>query len=74
MKHTLLLSTGGLGADNLPSQELPTLSFVIHRNKGVNNVKIHPQATKGHLMVGVTFILLSLGSFVAGLFLDSKIR
>jgi len=36
-------------------------------------MKIHPQATKGHLMVGATLILLSLGSFVAGLFWDSKI-
>lgn len=36
-------------------------------------MKIHPQAAKGHLIVGVTLILFSLGSFVAGLFLDSKI-
>jgi hypothetical protein len=36
-------------------------------------MKIHPQATKGHLMVGIILILLSLGSFIASLLLDTNI-
>jgi hypothetical protein len=36
-------------------------------------MKLHPQATKGHLMVGIALILLSLGSLVASLILDAKI-
>jgi hypothetical protein len=36
-------------------------------------MKIHPQATKGHLMVGIILILLSLSSFIASLLLDVKI-
>jgi len=36
-------------------------------------MKIHPQATKGHLMVGITLILLSLSSLIASLILDTKI-
>lgn len=30
-------------------------------------MKIHPQATTGHLMVGITLILLSLSSLIASL-------
>ena len=36
-------------------------------------MKIHPQATQTHLMVGIILILLSLSSFIASLLLDSKI-
>jgi hypothetical protein len=36
-------------------------------------MKIHPHATKGHLIVGMTLILLSLTSLIANLFLNSKI-
>jgi hypothetical protein len=36
-------------------------------------MKLHPQATKGHLMVGIALILLSLGSLIASLFPDTKI-
>jgi hypothetical protein len=36
-------------------------------------MKINPQATKGHLVVGTLLILLALGSMLAGLFVDSKI-
>lgn len=36
-------------------------------------MKIHPQATTGHLMVGITLILLSLSSLIASLILDTKI-
>jgi hypothetical protein len=36
-------------------------------------MKIHPQATKGHLMVGIALILLSLGSLIASLILSTKI-
>jgi hypothetical protein len=35
-------------------------------------IKIHPQATKGHLIVGIILILLSLGSFIASLTLDKQ--
>ncbi|MBN1668218.1 MAG: hypothetical protein JW862_14090 [Anaerolineales bacterium] len=35
-------------------------------------MKIHPQATKGHLIVWIALILLSLGSLVASLILDTK--
>ena len=37
------------------------------------SVKIHPQATKGHLIVGSALILLSLGSLIASLILGTKI-
>jgi hypothetical protein len=30
-------------------------------------MKIHPQATKGHLFVGIILVLLSLGAFIATL-------
>jgi hypothetical protein len=36
------------------------------------NVKLSPQATKGHLIVGVLLILFSLGSMLAGMFIPSK--
>lgn len=36
-------------------------------------MKLHPQATKGHLIVGSALILLSLGSLIASLILDTKI-
>ena len=36
-------------------------------------MKLHPQATKGHLMVGIALILLSLGSLIASFILDAKI-
>ncbi|MBN2500318.1 MAG: hypothetical protein JXB38_06080 [Anaerolineales bacterium] len=36
-------------------------------------MKIHPQATKGHLMVGIALILLSLGSLIASFLLDIQI-
>jgi hypothetical protein len=37
------------------------------------SIKLSPQATKGHLVVGALLILLALGSLLAGLFVDSKI-
>jgi len=36
-------------------------------------MKLHPQATKGHLMVGSALILLSLSCSIASLLLDNKI-
>jgi hypothetical protein len=36
-------------------------------------MKLHPQATKGHLLIGVALIVLSLGSLIASLILDAKI-
>ncbi|MBN1919991.1 MAG: hypothetical protein JW892_02000 [Anaerolineae bacterium] len=36
-------------------------------------MKIHPQATKGHLIVGSALILLSPGSLIASFFLDTQI-
>jgi hypothetical protein len=36
-------------------------------------MKLHPNATKGHLIIGIVLILLSLGSFLASLMLDTKI-
>lgn len=36
-------------------------------------MKLHPQATKGHLLVGLALILLSLGSLIASLILDIQI-
>jgi len=36
-------------------------------------MKLHPQATNGHLIVGIALILLSLGSLIASLILDTKI-
>jgi hypothetical protein len=36
-------------------------------------MKIHPQATKGHLIVGITLILLSLGSLIASFILDTQL-
>ncbi len=36
-------------------------------------MKIHPQATQGHLMVGIALILLSLGSLIASFILDTQI-
>lgn len=42
-------------------------------NEGANTMKLHPQATKGHLLVGSALILLALGSSIASLILDTKI-
>jgi hypothetical protein len=36
-------------------------------------MKIHPQATQGHLLVGSALILLSLGSLIASFLLDTQI-
>jgi hypothetical protein len=36
-------------------------------------MKLHPQATQGHWMVGIALILLSLGSLIASFFLDTQI-
>ena len=36
-------------------------------------MKPHPQATKGHVIVGIALILLSLGSLIASFILDAKI-
>jgi hypothetical protein len=36
-------------------------------------MKLHPHAAKGHLLVGIALILLSLGSLVASSVLDAKI-
>lgn len=36
-------------------------------------MKIHPQATKGHLIVGIALILLSLVSLIASFLLDTQI-
>ncbi len=36
-------------------------------------MKLHSQATKGHLMVGIALILLSLGSLIANLILDAGV-
>lgn len=36
-------------------------------------MKLHPQATQGHSMVGIALILLSLGSLIASFFLDTQI-
>lgn len=36
-------------------------------------MRLHPQATQGHLNVGIALILLSLGSLIAGLVLDSQV-
>jgi hypothetical protein len=36
-------------------------------------VKLHPQATKGHLLIGIALILLSLGSLFTSLILVTKI-
>ena len=36
-------------------------------------MKISPQATKNHLIVGALLILLSLGSMVVDMLIDSKI-
>lgn len=36
-------------------------------------MKIHPRATKGHLIVGLVLILLSLGSLLASFVLCTKI-
>ena len=36
-------------------------------------MKLHPQATKGHLIVGITLILLALSSAIASLVLDAEI-
>ena len=36
-------------------------------------MKIHPQATKGHLIVGITLILLSLGSLITSFILDTQL-
>lgn len=35
-------------------------------------MKLHPQATKGHLLIGVALILLSLGSLIASLIMDAR--
>jgi len=36
-------------------------------------MKLHSRATKGHLIVGIVLILLSLGSLIASFFLDTQI-
>lgn len=36
-------------------------------------MKLHPQATKGHLIVGIILVLLSLGSLIASLVLDTQL-
>jgi hypothetical protein len=36
-------------------------------------MKISQQATKGHLIVGIVLVLLSLGSFITTLFLKQNI-
>jgi hypothetical protein len=36
-------------------------------------MKLHPQATKRHLIVGIILLLLSLSSLIASLSLDTKI-
>ena len=36
-------------------------------------MKLSPQATKGHLIVGAILILLALGSMLAGMLLGAKI-
>ncbi len=36
-------------------------------------MKLHPQATKGHLMAGITLILLSLSSLIASFILNTQI-
>ncbi|MFO7583774.1 MAG: hypothetical protein R6W69_03510 [Anaerolineales bacterium] len=36
-------------------------------------MKLHPQATKGHLLIGIALILLSLGSLFTSLILVTKI-
>jgi hypothetical protein len=36
-------------------------------------MKLHPQATKGHLIVGIVLVLLSLGSLIASFLLDTQI-
>ena len=36
-------------------------------------MKLSPQATKGHIIVGVLLILLALGSMLAFMFVASKI-
>jgi len=36
-------------------------------------MKIHAQAVKGHLIVGIALILLSLGSLIASFLLNTKI-
>ena len=36
-------------------------------------MKLHPQATQGHLIVGSVLILLSLVSLIASFFLDTQI-
>jgi len=41
--------------------------------KGRTFMKLHPQATQGHLMVGIALVLLSLGSLIASLILDARV-
>jgi hypothetical protein len=36
-------------------------------------MRLHPQAAKGHLMVGIILVLLALSSLIASLVLDAKI-
>ena len=36
-------------------------------------MKIYSQATQGHLIVGITLILLSLGSLIASFMLDTQL-
>lgn len=36
-------------------------------------MKISQQATKGHLIVGISLVLLSLGSFILTLFLEQTV-
>ena len=36
-------------------------------------MKLHPQATKGHLIVGSALILLALSSLIASFILDTQI-
>ncbi len=36
-------------------------------------MKLSPQATKGHLVVGIILVLLSLGTFIASLFFPTGV-
>lgn len=42
-------------------------------NQESSNMKLNPQATKGHLIVGALLILLSLSSMIASLFVVSRL-
>lgn len=36
-------------------------------------MRIHPHATKGHLIVGAALVALALGCFIAGFFVVSRV-